>query len=574
MTIGFATVSPYPSLTPAEAKSYSRYDYSIQTTMLQTKRYTMADINKLSKRIQNLEYYTSLSLLEQSTNSLLVRSDSTGQNRFKNGILVDPFKDHSIGNTNDGTYNISIDRISAEARPSFNQITTGLEFDSSTSTAVKAGDLILLPYTANNLNQSQQFASKYRNCIEGNIYNYRGTMVLNPPGITSSDLQQRPLINGSIDNYTNFVGGGRNSKYGTEWGNWYGFLPPASNLDQINLTASSQSADNFRTTTTSTLTQMQMQAGRSFTSPSSDTSVNNGEYTTDVAIQSFVPTTDVYFFAKGMKPSTNLYAYFDDINVSVYSLNLTPYVGSWTQSGGNLIATNGSYVYVAYDGTVYSHNNGWGGQLISDVYGNVYGIFKIPSGLFKSGQLEFRLADISDLTIGESAITTQASYSMFCSPLSVQKQKNAPTPTVRPPQVDTGGGTVTIPGGGSAPSGGGGVLKPPQEPVKEPERKPWLPPFAVTESGLIPLDPATNLYIPLPTPPLPVVPVDTICALPLTPSGQPDPVQPPVVAIEPAAPDTVWLVNGENGDGTLIYIEVGLDQFPPPDEYIFYSYGD
>ena len=562
MTIGFATVSPYPSLTPTEAKSYNRYDYSIQTTMLQTKRYTMADINKLSKRIQNLEYYTSLSLLEQSTNSLLVRSDSTGQNRFKNGILVDPFKDHSIGNTNDGTYNISIDRNNAEARPIFNQKTVGLEFDSSASTAVKAGDLILLPYTANNLNQSQQFASKYRNCIEGNIYNYRGTIILNPPGITFADLQQRPLINGSIDNYTNFVGGGRNSRYGTEWNNWGGFLPPASNLDQINLTASSQTADNFRTTTTSTLTQMQMQAGKSFTSPSSDTSVNNGEYTTDVAIQSFVPTTDVFFFAKGMKPSTNLYAYFDDINVSVYSLNLTPYLGSWTKSGGNLIATNGSYVYVAYDGTVYSHNNGWGGQLTSDIYGNVYGIFKIPSGLFKSGQLEFRLADISDLTVGESAITTQASYSMFCSPLSVQKQKNAPTPTVRPPQVDPGGGVVNTP-----PSGG---VTPPQQPT----HIPWLPPFAVTESGLIPLDPATNLYIPLPTPTSPVVPVNDISIQPVQEQApaQPDPVQPPVVAIEPAAPDTFWQVNGESGDGTLYYIEVEAP--PVSDEYIFYSYGD
>ena len=113
MTIGFAAVTPYPSFTPTEAKSYGRYDYSIQTTLLQTKRYTMADINKLSKRIEKLEYYTSLSLLELSTNALTVRSDATGQNRFKNGILVDPFKDHSIGSTNDGSYNISIDRNTA-----------------------------------------------------------------------------------------------------------------------------------------------------------------------------------------------------------------------------------------------------------------------------------------------------------------------------------------------------------------------------------------------------------------------------------------------------------------------------
>jgi len=567
MTIGFATVSPYPSLTPTEAKRYNRYDYSIQTTLLQTKRYTMADINKLSKRIENLEYYTSLSLLEQSTNSLLVRSDATGQNRFKNGILVDPFKDHSIGNTNDGTYNISIDRNTAEARPIFNQATVSLEFDAVSSTAVMTGDLITLPYTANNLNQSQQFASKYRNCIEGNIYNYRGTLILDPPGITSVDLLQRPLINGSIDNYTNFVGGGTSSKYKTEWGNWIpGIL--SSPDDQINLTASSQSADNFRTTTTATLAQQRASIGRSFTTQPTDTNVNNGDYITDVAIQSFVPSTDVFFTARGMKPNTNLYVYFDNINVSIFTLNLTPYLGSWTKSGGNLIAIDGSYIYVAYDGTVYSHNNGWGIQLTSDIYGNVYGIFKIPSNVFKSGQLEFRLADISDLTLGESAITTQASYSMFCSPLSVQKQKFAPTPTVRPPQVDPGGGVTNPP-----PSDTGGITEPP----KNPEHTPWLPPFAYIDNGLsdgyrIPLqhtDYGFDLYIPLPTPTIAATPTTTLSIQPVQEQNptQPDLVQPPVVDVESTPVITGW-TEDRSGDGTIYY------DYSDNTQYTYGSSGD
>jgi site-specific DNA-adenine methylase len=39
-------------------------------TKVENKRYTMRDIGKLEKRIDNLEYYTSLSLLEQQTESL------------------------------------------------------------------------------------------------------------------------------------------------------------------------------------------------------------------------------------------------------------------------------------------------------------------------------------------------------------------------------------------------------------------------------------------------------------------------------------------------------------------------
>jgi hypothetical protein len=433
MTIGFANVPPYPSLTPDEAKIYNRYDYSIQTSMLQTKRYTMADINKLSKRIERLEYYTSLSLLEQATNSLTVRSDSTGQNRFKNGILVDPFKDHSIGNTNDGTYNISIDKDNAEARPTFNQKMTDLWFDTSSSTAVLAGDLILLPHTANNLNQSQKFASKFRSCIQGNVYNYRGVLELNPVGITAPDILQRPTINGNIDNYTNFVGAGSSSKFGTQWSNWtnVGGGKVVSQDSQTALTASSQSSQSFRTTTTSTLAQQQKRVGTTFTISSTESTISTGDYVTDVSIQTYVPSRDVFFRARGMKPNTKLYVFFDNVDVSNYCLNMNPYNGSATRTGGLYKTPAGSYTYVAYDGTMYVHNNDWNGQITSDTFGHVYGVFKIPPNVFKSGELEFKLTDIWDLARGENSVTTQASYNMFCSSLSIQKEKT--NLTVRSP---------------------------------------------------------------------------------------------------------------------------------------------
>ena len=39
------------------------------------RRYTMRDIGKLDKRISNLEYYTSLNLLEKETASLVLKDD-------------------------------------------------------------------------------------------------------------------------------------------------------------------------------------------------------------------------------------------------------------------------------------------------------------------------------------------------------------------------------------------------------------------------------------------------------------------------------------------------------------------
>ena len=46
----------------------------------------MRDIGKLEKRIENLEYYTQLSLLEQAAQNLQIQ-DANGFDRFKNGLL-------------------------------------------------------------------------------------------------------------------------------------------------------------------------------------------------------------------------------------------------------------------------------------------------------------------------------------------------------------------------------------------------------------------------------------------------------------------------------------------------------
>ena len=57
-------------------------------SFLKHKRYRMQDIRKPEER--NLEYYTTLSLLETETSNLFI-SDENGLNKFKSGFFVDNF---------------------------------------------------------------------------------------------------------------------------------------------------------------------------------------------------------------------------------------------------------------------------------------------------------------------------------------------------------------------------------------------------------------------------------------------------------------------------------------------------
>ena len=64
---------------------------SVALTLTQHKRYQMRDIARLEDRIKNLEYYTTLSLLEKDTSTLTIK-DANGIDRFKSGLFVDNFK--------------------------------------------------------------------------------------------------------------------------------------------------------------------------------------------------------------------------------------------------------------------------------------------------------------------------------------------------------------------------------------------------------------------------------------------------------------------------------------------------
>jgi len=418
MTIGTAYVPPYPSLPTTVASSYNRFDYAVQLTLQQTRRYTMADIGKLSQRIDRLEYYTSLSLLEQSTSSLLVRSDNTGQNRFKNGFLVDPFNDHTIGNTRDANYTIAIDSAKSEARPLFELSTLGFKLDRN-STAKVYGDLIMIEHDTV-VYQSQSNASKYRNCIEGNVYNYRGTITLNPPGSVTADINKNPDVISNLDQSPNWINMKRNraTAWGSQWGAWTNKTQSFySNKEYNTYKDVSQNSSDFLSQTTNKSQTVNIQ------STVSSSEVDVGSFVSDVSLLPYISPITVFFSAKGMKPNTTLYPYFDRTSVSNVCMPLTPYGGTITRENGIYYSTNGKKVYISSAGFYYEYDgvDAWGSDIVSDSNGNVYGIFSIPKGAFRSGDLEFKLTDIYNLEIGESAVSTQASVLFYGTQLSVQK---------------------------------------------------------------------------------------------------------------------------------------------------------
>lgn len=68
----------------------------IKLSYFENRRYTMRDIGSLEKRIEQIEYYTSLSLLEESARNQSVLYQDSALQKEKYGILVDQFDGFNI----------------------------------------------------------------------------------------------------------------------------------------------------------------------------------------------------------------------------------------------------------------------------------------------------------------------------------------------------------------------------------------------------------------------------------------------------------------------------------------------
>ena len=414
MVLCYGIVPPYPSLSVREAESYNRKDYSVRTQLATNRGYTMKDIGAIEARINRLEYYTTLNLLEQKANSLQT-ADANGLNRFKNGIFADPMNSHALAQPNDIEYRYSIDFDLGYGRPLFDSKNVDLTYDSGNSSGVAVtGKLVTLPYT-NEKYIDQPFATKYRNTTQ-EIWSWKGTVDLYPSYDMNRDETRLPNVDASIDlttpflDFANVVAQSTNSTiFGTRWGDW-------------RTTSSSTTQTNVITTV-----EQQVRSGTNNFVSSTKQTFDLGKYVTDITVQPYMKSKTIAFIARNLKPNTKIYAYFDDTPVSQYcapgTLN--------TSLGATLKDIVEAANKVGRVDSVLNRTSPFGTQLVSDSNGTLYGLFVIPEGKFRVGDRQLQLIDSDSLITGADAALTRASAVYTASSISLST-RNATITAVEP----------------------------------------------------------------------------------------------------------------------------------------------
>ena len=379
----------------------------------QYKRYTMKHIAEMDKRLKKLEYYTSLSLQEQSTFniSLNEKVERTATNnsttyvdtveRFKNGIFTDQFKGHAKGHTTHPNYQCSIDRNNGVGRPMYYAKNVNLVRKSGdTGNTAHNRSMYTLPYTSVPfIDQPNATETEFINPY--NMFVWAGTVRLSPDSDEWKDVNHLPDVIVNDDSQFDYlvqlydeldlVG-----QY--EWGEWetdwasvetdiqkFGFDRVIDGDTQWRTMAGGwqQPGNVVTTTTTTTTTTGQSRQGTLSYIKENTVTTESGDQVVEVNYIPFIRSREVFFTAELLKPNTKLYAFFNGVNVSNFCVE-KPFE-EFTDRNQVVEHTNKT-----------QHFGSNPGALVTDTNGRITGSFVIPNhrGLsFKTGERLFKLTD-------------------------------------------------------------------------------------------------------------------------------------------------------------------------------------
>ena len=393
----------------------------INFNLIDNRRYTMRDIGNLEKRISNVEYYTSLNLLEQNANAFQIL-DTNGLDRFKSGFIVDNFRGHGIGDPVHPDYRNSIDMMFNELRPKYymknvsldEEVTTDAE--RTTRSYQKTGELLTLPYQ-HVVSVQQPYATRVENVNPVLFFTWAGECKLNPSEDEWFENERLPnLIINREGNFDTVLAQNENA-IGTIWNAWQTQWTGtrATTISQFEreeiletgITGRAGIGTGFRASGRNTVRTATARTGTATrtavtTQVIEQVDVQRDDRVLSVSLIPFIRSRNVAFEAKRLRPNTKVYPFFDKTRITQY---ITP-------TGGSL-----------------------GGDLITDGAGQVSGVFAIPdpnvrgNPRFRTGERIFRLSSNSDDSKINLETEAQASYTasgtLTVRQLSITSTRNA-----------------------------------------------------------------------------------------------------------------------------------------------------
>jgi hypothetical protein len=342
---------------------------------------------------------TALNMLELETSNIDV-FDSAGNIRLKAGITADNFKNHALSDTSLSDYRASIDPPRTELRPKFVCRPIGLVYNSgASSNTVLIGDKVMLAYSETAY-QEQNNASR---AIPVNPYGSEritGTITMSP---ASDDwFEQNVLSERIVPGDTSF-----SLEEGQVFGdwdfNWSGVSEDESAQFKTGDIIGERILDGgtYVTNNGNTTNTYQKRTNQAYT-VSGISTVRSviGSFTKEEHTIDYMRSRFLSFKATGLRANTQVFGFFDRVNVSAF-MNTAAGVGGYVTCG-TLDATSPYREVDNIYSTATAYPSILGGataKMVTDANGSISGYFLLPRTAdieFLAGLKIFTLLDISD----------------------------------------------------------------------------------------------------------------------------------------------------------------------------------
>jgi hypothetical protein len=353
MLLADINLDPFTAFIPGETTGIP----NLSLKPYSNKNWLMKDITEIQNRVNQMQYYAALNLLEQSAQNLQVL-DTLGLNRFKNGILVDDFSTFGVADSFNRDFKAAVNNrdntltapFKVQSVQLFNLATLDttssgeieLTDEAQTSLGIKINKngetvAITISYTEEEL-VVQKLASRDVNVNSFTMRNVEGIMDLTPPFDNWISTDREPdllFIDPTLKTYKSI------SEINTlNVGDWQAI--PGTKDTTVETSVSGRT-----TTTTSTTTEDYTRSV--YYGNYSETLTQKANYVKNISLLPYIRAQQIQFLASNMLFSCGLNAFFNDRLVTKFIRKpnfVTVNVSSGTFIIGSVIGYDSSGTFI------------------------------------------------------------------------------------------------------------------------------------------------------------------------------------------------------------------------------------
>ena len=385
--------------------AYTHNPKDVLLSPFDNKRYTMADIGKIEKRMDEIETFARLTASEENIQSRSIAPIlGVSTEPLKTSLYTDSLFGHGGADVISTDHICSVDYENGEVRPFFTHTPLSLTSEISAGTTVSSDGICTMNYSTVPYISHDGYTDRVAANPSGTV-NWMGYLTINRPFQTQWDTGYRPLVRtNTLSENDNWIASNPYNRggFGTQWNDWENYWTGIDDKEE--------EYDVYKKKFLEVPKTVSISVVPSLNSGNVSVGTNRNQKPDNELIQQFVNSKQLRNHIRTR------------VNSRVIDKSVVPYVPSNSITVNAYGLKPSTLVYTYMDGVLMTPS-----PTKTDSNGSCSVTFTIPPNTFLAGEKRIRIADNSSI----QNCTTAAESVYYCG--GVFQQRDSGSYSTRPP---------------------------------------------------------------------------------------------------------------------------------------------